>query len=116
MLMGVLRLAYFNIESQAELSKRLQVSRLVADNGPKLAIDVVASHNDVDWSIASIFVQANIVEVSSSTMLEVKVFEWAPSTASPLYPTILLQANAIVPMPLLGKDPHQVGVDKVPVS
>ena len=112
----VVEKSLLDIEPQAELSKGLQVSGLVTDNGPKLAIDAVASSNDVDWPETSLLVQPDIVKADRLSPLTVKVFELAPAMPIPLNPAILFQASAIVPAPLQRQGSHQVSVDKATVG
>ncbi len=112
----VVEKSLLDIEPQAELSKSLQVSGLVTDNGPKLAIDAVASSNDVDRPETSLLVQPDIVKADRLAPLKVKVLELAPAMPIPLNPAILFQTNAIVPVPLQRQGSHQVSVDKATVG
>ena len=115
MFMGVFRLAYLDIETQAVLLEGLQAGGFIADDGPKLTIDAVIAKGDMDRVVPIAFVELNVVPTEGLPTLKMNVLQLAPPVTRPPNPGIALDPNPIVPAELSRHRGHGLGVNKAPL-
>ena len=116
MTMGVLRLTFLSIKAHAVFSEGLQVSGFIADDGPKLTVEVIAANHHVYRAVPLLLVELDRVEAKRLTTLEVESLQLTPAFARAPDPGVALEANSVVPAKLATHQGHRLQVNEAPVS
>ena len=105
-----------NVKAQAVFLEGVKVSGLIADDGPKLTIDVVVAKGDMHRAVPLPFMELHGVPTERLPPAKVNILQLAPAMPDSPNPTIPLDADAVVPSQLRRHRRHGVGVDEAPVG